>query len=211
MSRRRRSGIILGAVLAVSFVLTYDVWAFTAKYRQSMSGPDGAEIVYQVWMSDKKMRMETDFGGETRVLLFNEDGRYTFLPAQNLYFKLPSLPVTQNDTNNPVEFVRQVKSRQTEALGTETVNGYLCDVYRYRDEDTSSIVTVWIWKEKEFPVKIGFAGGLVESTILFRNIEINQPVADDLFKIPESASEFNPNSLGAMFEAFEEARDAGPQ
>lgn len=210
MAKRAGSVVVLGVILAVSFIAPHNVWAFTAKFRQSMTGPDGSDIVYNVWMNDKKMRMETDFGGEKRVLIFKEDGsRYTYFPGRNLYVKMPGLPVAQSDSSNPVEFVKQLKSQQPENLGSETIDGYLCDVYRYRDANTSSIVTVWVWKEKEFPVKIGFAGGLVENTILFRNIEIDQPVADNIFEIPAGASEYNPDSLGAMFDEMQSSRDRG--
>lgn len=53
---------------------------------------------------------------------------------------------------------------------------------------------------KDFPAKISFSGGLIESMVIFRDIKLDEPISDEVFDIPKDAQKYNPNSLTAMFD-----------
>jgi outer membrane lipoprotein-sorting protein len=200
------------AFLSVMGFSAENGFAYTAEYKQVLETEnDAMPIIYNVWVENDKMRMDTDLNGENRALIINESGIYALMPQKNTYMKIQTAPKWPVGARNPVDFALWLKDKEKESLGTEVINGYTCDVYRYRDEQSGSIVTVWIWQGNDFPVKIVLAGGLIESTATFRDIKLNQPIAPEVFQIPQDATKYDPNSLGAMFDemaqAEEQARD----
>ncbi len=73
---------------------------------------------------------------------------------KNTYIRYP-------DQNLPVRYLlARVKITPTENtnqimpayLGTDTIDGKLCDVYQYTFESTSA--KEWIWREKSFPIRM---------------------------------------------------------
>lgn len=199
---------ILLAILSVVGFSAANCFAYTAEYKQVLETDDESmPIIYNVWVENDKMRMDTDLNGENRALIINEGGIYAFMPKKNSYMKIQGTPKWPVGARNPVDFAMWLKDKEKESLGTEVINGYTCDVYRYRDDQSGSIVTVWIWQGNDFPVKIVLAGGLIESTATFRDIKLNQPIAPEVFQIPADATQYDPNSLGAMFDEMAQAEE----
>jgi outer membrane lipoprotein-sorting protein len=206
----RKKSLILWFLL-ISAVMSFaarDSFAYTAEYKQVMENADGNLIIYDVWVDGAKMRMDTEAEGEKSVLLIREDGVFAYMPARNTYVKITAMPKWPEGSRNPMDFAAWLKGQEKESLGTEVMNGYPCDVFRYRDQLSGSIVTVWIWQGKDFPVKIVFTGGRIESNVSFRDITLGEPIPPETFQIPKNAAEYNPNSLGAMFDAMREAEDS---
>lgn len=212
----RMGWIVTALVLTVCVNESY---AYTAKYIQTVENPaakneedpQNTSIIYDVWLNDNNMRMDTEVNGAIRSMLIREDGIYTYMPRSNVYMKSPAMPKWPAGLRNPVDFVMWVKNHEKETLKGEMMNGYMCDVFRYRDEASGSIVTVWIWQGHDFPIKIAFAGGLIESLITFRNVELNQPIPAEIFELPKDSKEFNPNSLSAMFEEMMSVEEENAQ
>lgn len=193
-------------VIIVGF--SHPGFAYTAEYKQVLENAGGEPVYYDVWLDGDRMRMDTVIGGEKRVMIIREDGIYAYMPERKSYMRVPVMPKWPTGSRNPVDFAVWLKNKaEKESLGTETVYGYPCDVYRFRDEQSGSIVTAWIWQGNDFPLKIVLAGGLVESAVSFMDVRLNQPIPPETFQIPEGTFEFNPNSLGAMFDEMLQAEE----
>lgn len=199
----KRGYFLLCAIfIAVSGLFAQNAHAYTATYKQSIELPGGGSMTHEVWLYDDKMRIESVVDYQKKVLISRKDAMFTYIPDKNIYIKHPALPPGPEATKNPIEFVKKLKTMEKETLGTETMNGYTCDVYRYRDDLSGSIVTVWVWQGKDFPVKIVFAGGTVENMVTFRDIKLDIPIPAEMFELPKGANEYDPNSLSAMFESM---------
>lgn len=85
-------------------------------------------------------------------------------------------------TSNPGQDVEQIVPTY---LGTETVDGKLCDKYQYTDQGITT--TVWIWKDKSFPIKEETVSSSGTDTIEYQNI-VFAPLSDSLFAVPSSVT-----------------------
>lgn len=198
-------------VFGAIFFIAHGALAYTATYRQVMEfpGAEGGIMTHNVWLNDDNMRIETIVDDEKKVIITRKNEIFMYLPARNTFTRLPQMFPGTDGTKNPVEFVKKIKKMENkESLGTETINGYVSDVYRYRDELSGSIVTVWVWQGKDFPTKMVFAGGLVENSVTFMDIKLDEPIPAEVFELPKDAKEFNPNSLAAMFDEVMEGQES---
>jgi outer membrane lipoprotein-sorting protein len=198
-------------IFSVIFFGAHGAFAYTATYKQVMEvpGAEGGTMTHDVWLNEDNMRIESIVDGEKKVIITRKNDIFMYLPARNSYTRLPQLLPGSDGAKNPVEFVKKLKAMdKKESLGTETINGYVCDVYRYRDELSGSIVTVWVWQGKDFPAKMVFAGGMVENSVTFRDIKLDEPIPAEIFELPKDAKEYNPNSLASMFDAVMEGQES---
>ena len=60
-----------------------------------------------------------------------------------------------------------------------------CDVYEYFDEDANSQLVAWVWKEKNFPVKLELKNYFGKTTIFFDDIRLNEPIPESFFELPK--------------------------
>ncbi|MDD3088457.1 MAG: hypothetical protein PHT95_00730 [Candidatus Omnitrophica bacterium] len=200
-----RKAALTGSII-VSIMFSFVLWAvpaygYTANYKQHVETNDGFVVAYDVWIDEENIKMDAAMiSGERRVLLVNKDGVLAYMPSSDTYIKMNSSPNWPVGTRNPIEFVRWLKTRDKETLPEETIDGYPCLGYRFMDTESGSIVTVWVWKDKDFPVKIVLAGGLIESVTRFSDIKVDIPVPEGTFSLPDTAREYDPNSLRAMFD-----------
>mgnify|MGYP001071289770 FL=1 len=76
-------------------------------------------------------------------------------------------------------------------LGTETVEGYLCDIFRivYKDKGLGE-VTVWVSRDLNYPVKIYMDNPQDKATILYTNFS-EEKLGDSLFLLPEGYQKFS--------------------
>jgi len=129
------------------------------------------------WLSDKmKFRYEISEGGQTMIYLIDLATRtyYWYLPQENIAYKMDMGQAPEN----PVENAEQIIPVK---VGTETVDGKLCDVYQWTFEGSST--KQWIWKEKSFPVKMEATTSSGTTIIEYKNIVFG-PLADSLFQLP---------------------------
>jgi prepilin-type processing-associated H-X9-DG protein len=129
------------------------------------------------WLSDKmKFRYEISEGGQTMIYLIDLATRtyYWYLPQENIAYKMDMGQAPEN----PVENAEQIIPVK---VGTETVDGKLCDVYQWTFEGSST--KQWVWKEKSFPVKMEATTSSGTTVIEYKNIVFG-PLADSLFQLP---------------------------
>jgi len=80
--------------------------------------------------------------------------------------------------DNPAEDAEQIYPTY---LGTETVDGKLCDVYQYTTADGTT--KAWIWKDKSFPIKVEVTSSQGTAIIEYKNI-VFDTLSDSLFELP---------------------------
>ena len=162
-----------------------------------MTGKYIPETVVKVWVKDDNMRMESALGPHKNVTIIRKEGMYTYLPAQNILTKVPRVEEAgQGGVKNPLEYIEYLKARQAKKVGSEVVNGYKCSIYSYKDDLSGSDVTVWVWETKKFPVKVNIKGMGEDTTVVFSDIKLNEPVSNDLFQLPKDAKVMD---LSGMF------------
>jgi hypothetical protein len=66
-------------------------------------------------------------------------------------------------------------------VGTETIDGKLCDVYQWTYQGTTT--KEWIWKDKSFPIKMESTSSSGTTTIEYKNIVFGT-LSNDLFQLP---------------------------
>lgn len=153
------------------------------KYDQVMTASGQTQqITMQIymkdaWLSDKmKFRYEISEGGQTMIYLIDLATRtyYWYLPQEKIAYKMDMGQAPEN----PVENAEQIIPVK---VGTETVDGKLCDVYQWTFEGSS--MKQWIWKEKSFPIRAEATTSSGTTVIEYKNIVFG-PLADSLFQLP---------------------------
>jgi prepilin-type processing-associated H-X9-DG protein len=99
---------------------------------------------------------------------------YMYMPAQNLAY----LTNFAQAPSNPAENSNQIMPTY---LGTETIDGKLCDVYQYTFEGASA--KQWVWKEKSFPIRMESTTSGGTSVLEYKNIVFGT-LSDSLFQLP---------------------------
>ena len=134
------------------------------------------------WLSDKmKIRYETSVqgaGGFSQIFILDlsTNVEYLWYPDQNI-----ACQTTMGQANeNPMDDVDQIIPVK---VGTETIDGKLCDVYQWTFD--SSSMKEWIWKEKSFPIRMEAttSGGTMIQE--YENIVFGT-LSNSLFQIPSS-------------------------
>jgi outer membrane lipoprotein-sorting protein len=163
-----------------------DIYGVGTKIRdvtfdQVITAPGQSQIAMKVywknWGSNAmKFRSEMTTGGTTVVQLIDYAAQtmYTYYPDQNLAYQWNFSQAAKNPTENS----DQIKPTY---LGTETIDGKLCDKWQYTTSDGST--TVWVWKAESFPVKMETTTSSGTTTIEYQNIVFGT-LSDSLFEVP---------------------------
>jgi hypothetical protein len=134
--------------------------------------------VKDAWLSDKmKFRYEIAEGGTTMVMLYDFSARtaYEYFPDQNMAYRID---FGQAEQNNPTENANQIIPVK---VGTETIDGKLCDVYQWTYQ--GSTAKEWVWIEKSFPVRMESTTSSGTTIIEYKNIVFGT-LSDSLFQLP---------------------------
>ena len=203
----RKTALILAVLFMALQVLSPDAGAYTASYKQTVTAGQGGvpAMEMRVWVKDDKMRVETGVGGEQGIMIFKDKEVYSYVPQQGMWMKVPnSQDVEFKYVEDSEKYVQYLQEQGAVKTGTETVNGYPCDVYVYSDKTTGADITTWVWQEKDFPVKMTIAGRGMSTEVLFSNIRINEPISEELFEIPRSQKTVDMTNIKGMLKAFQD-------
>jgi len=165
------------------FVAVESAAAFSASYDQKITRGEDV-FVSKVTILDEMFRIEAAMGGETSVTLRNRDGIYTYLPSAGVAMKLPPNAQSPRPMEHTENYPAYLKEQQAERIGADTINGYPCAVYRFTNPATNEMTKVWVWKEREFPVKIELKGGSGTMVIELTNIQLGGVVPESTFQLP---------------------------
>ena len=69
-------------------------------------------------------------------------------------------------------------------IGSQKIGSYDCDIYEFTDPRLNAVSKVWLWREKEFPIKVEtrVPGGAVIT--LMENVNIGDDIDDSEFILP---------------------------
>lgn len=185
----KRIGFRLVILLAVVLIFSGLVQAATPEFSGEMVLTDAKGKVTEGKIYVKgtdKIRQEFSNGDEVSVTILRLDKKvsWTLLPEQQ-YMEV-NLPFDPNQPNLDIEY-------KMETLGSETVNGYSCQIIQYTYKERKyGILVQWFSEELGFAVKTQTkdAKGKVTSTVEYQNIvEGKQP--DELFEIPSGYTKFS--------------------
>jgi hypothetical protein len=154
----------------------------------------------QIYVKDTKYRIEQKEDGEQVVVIADRQSGVTQVlsPSRKEYVqKPPNDPETlMNDPFQSVKFmVSPAFGAVSKHIGTETVNGYLCDKYVISKEGTE-LITQWVSQKLKFPVKVSRPAGQ-DTSVELNNIK-EGPLSVSLFQIPAG---YKRTTMGAVAEA----------
>lgn len=170
-------------VLAVAAAAAADAAAFSVSYDQRMTqGRD----VYQakVSMKDQRFRMEMTVAGQQSIIIRNAEGTYTVMPSEGMAMKTPEPRPGQAPVEGAEDYARYLQQRQAVRTGSETIDGYACDIYRYADPESGGTTTVWVWKDKMFPIRFETETSEGKTLTELSNIQLGAAVPDEAFQLP---------------------------
>jgi len=160
-----------------------------------------ANFVYDLKVKDDFMRLQKTAGPMTvppfPTIYNRETGVTRGIMDQMRQYVEETDPV-KTMVMNPVvgwEFMR--KDMTGTKAGTETVEGYACDVVEYRDAGKDAVAyRVWTSQDLAFAVKTVSYATNGNATMALRNIE-EGPQDDVLFSIPAGYAKAGPGAKGA--------------
>lgn len=151
----------------------------------------GQTSVMKLWIDGNKHRMEVTGSGMDAIVITRGDRKvtYTLMPAQKQYMELP-MSTDQVTKSDPTAIDPGAK---WESLGTETVNGKLCDKYRVttdKGENLKKIVSLLYFDAatKE-PVQVIVGEGAEAVLVKYKKFQSGSPDAS-LFEVPAGYEKF---------------------
>jgi hypothetical protein len=148
------------------------------KYSTVESLPTG-KTTGTVYEKKDKMRMEANVNGVSEINFtdFTTQTSYTYTPVQNTAYLTsgvtPSMLVTSK--------TGLIKSLNPQMIGTETIDGIVCQIYETTNSgDTAKI---WFWKDKGLPIKIVMTDSGGTDTIEYKNYDFSD-IPDSMFVLP---------------------------
>lgn len=153
----------------------------------TMTSAAGGEMSSgKIYFSLPKMRMESSSKGQETIMIMDQGSQtaYILMPKQHMYIESrtnqqnpmmrqsPKAP-TSFDPNHPCG-----ANEKCEKVGTETVNGRVCD--KWVTTGAKGMSTAWVDQKLTFPIKTQSANGEIWQ---LTNIKEGKPDAS-LFQVP---------------------------
>jgi outer membrane lipoprotein-sorting protein len=192
MSKRTILGVLVWVGLAAG-----DAWAFSASYDQKMTqGRD----VYQsrVSLKDGLFRMEMTVDGMDSIIIHNADGTFTVMPSEGMAMKTSNLRAGQRPVRGADNYTQYLQQQHAERTGEETVDGRACDIYRFSDPEAGGTTTVWVWKDKMFPIRFETETAEGKTVTELSNIQLGAAIPDEAFQLPAGVQVMDMGALMGM-------------
>ena len=173
-------------VLICAMLFSVNAFAFTASYVQITSGDNLPKSDRRlVKMKDNKIRMEMKSPqGEDVVVILDGSAMYSYVPSRNEAYRMQS--AMSHDMSVMSDYESYLRSLDADIVGSEKVGSYDCDVYEFTDPRINADSRVWLWKSKNFPVKVEIDMRGSTMTTEMEDVKIGLPIADSEFVIPDS-------------------------
>jgi hypothetical protein len=181
--KKLRFLISLTAALMLVLVLAVPSWAaeFSADMIQKMQGQIQTG---KVFIKGKKMRMEMNTPGNkmVHIMLPEENKTIMLMTKEKMYMEMTAVNNPSSSPSLNKEDLEKVATLKQ--LGTETINGYLCDTYQVIFHDKKQgTTTQWYSKKLNFPIKMVSQGPHGDVVTEYQNIKEGS-VPDSSFIIP---------------------------
>lgn len=171
-------------LIALVCVLTGSGTCTAAEFSaDTVTSHAGGTFTGKTYIKGDKIRSEGVKEGRNTISIHRMDRGITWvlIPENKTYMEMSGV------TSSNMEEMEKTAQEMTEKknLGTETVNGHLCDKFQYVYKDKSlGVVTQWIAKDLKYPIKTehtGMQGYGMKAELT--NIK-TQHLPDSLFELP---------------------------
>ena len=167
---------------------------FSASYDQKVTR--GAEVsTSKVLVKNTMFRIESTMEGERNIIIRNQDGLYTYAPAEGTAVKLEGLEPSLVAAETLGDYAGYLHQRGAARIDSDIVNGRLCDVYQFTDPATRSQATAWVWQDKQFPLKVELDGPDGITVVELSNIQLDVVPSDTAFQLPSDIKLMDVDSL----------------
>ncbi len=181
LNLKSRAVLFAAAIAVCSVVKLPCAVAYSASYDQKITTRDQV-IASKVLFKDDQFRIESVIQGMKAYVIKNSQGLFQYLPDQGIAMSLQGLMPAQTMVQHPENYAAYLKEHNAKLLRSETVDGKPCDVYQFDDTTARGQVTAWVWKEREFPVRLEIDGTEGIMTIEISNVLIGAGISDSVFK-----------------------------
>ena len=186
MKKEYRTILLIMGVLIVFFGLTFSAIAAEFSADLKIRQPD-KEYEFKYYAQGSFYRLEK-LTGEDRILVIADrklDITWMLNPEDKIYIELKG---TDAIFFNPIRgWEATIESTEEKKVGTETVQGYLCEKYAYIPPGgTEPGIEGWYSSELETFMRmiVHYGGGYEDGIFELLNIK-EAPQDDSLFKVPE--------------------------
>ncbi len=175
--------------------------AFSASYDQTVTGSQGT-MTSKIVLRDGQFRIESVMGGSTSITIRNAEGVFTYLPQEGIALRMPALNASQQPVQGADNYPKYLQEHNARLVRSESWHGMNCDVYEFTDPELKGTTTAWVWKEKQFPVRMEMHGpdGLV--TVELSNIQVGVAVQEAMFHLPPNVK---PMDMGSTMGNLQKA------
>ncbi len=188
---------------AALLALASPAFAVTATFDQKISVAGNVVATVKTSLKEKKIRTEATIQNVKNIIIRNDKGIFNYLPDQNFAIKIPELSSQQDPFDDLSHFMKYLERNKAKKTGSETLDGKDCDIYEYDNPANKSTTKVWVWKEKEFPIRLETKTGAKPQPTLveFSNIQFDAKIDDSVFELPSNVKAISPEQLQAPSEA----------
>jgi outer membrane lipoprotein-sorting protein len=136
-----------------------------------------------------RQELDTPIGVQTTIIPSGAAVMYVLLPGQKKYMEIPNTQVTL-DSSEDLE-AKMANQGKVTKKGSETIEGYSCDVYSivYNDKKLGE-GTIWVSSKLNYPLKIYTQNPQDTATIMYRNIREGK-LDEGMFSIPPGYTKFS--------------------
>ncbi|MBI5394027.1 MAG: outer membrane lipoprotein carrier protein LolA [Verrucomicrobia bacterium] len=170
------------------------------KQTVTMTGADAASlqnIKAELWfLSPDRLRVVTVVDGKRQVILIGGGLAHVFEEGGEMGVRMPLQKQMLDKLAQFTEVFSKLDSWKKSKVGTEKVGDKTCDLYAFKDAADGQVIEgkVWLWKEKNFPVRIAQSSQGRTVTIEHSEAEINETVPPELFEPPKGVKFVEPPS-----------------
>ena len=169
--------------LTLSLAVAETASAFSVSYDQEVTAA-GRVITSTVRLKDEQFRIETPVEGITNVIVRNRSGLYHYKLNERTATKLSPSSVLEYRADDLENFSGYLADQHAALVGSETVNGYPAEIYRFTDPSSGGVTTTWVWKDKQFPVKIEQESPEGKIVAVMTNVQLGVDIPDAVFQLP---------------------------
>lgn len=182
-------GMVVGLGLAAG-----QAWAYSVTYDQKTT--QGRDVfTSKVALKDERFRMEMTVSGQTSIIIRNQAGTFTVMPSEGMAMKLDALNPSQQPISGARNYAQYLQERHAEKIGSETIGGRACDVYRFADPQTRDTTTAWVWIEKQFPIRLEIDDPKGKILAELTNIQLSANIPDAAFELPADVEVMDMGSM----------------
>lgn len=167
---------------------------FQADVIQTMQG---MEVTGTFYLQGNNSRTEMNIMGRNTCTISRLDKKIMWMvhPDEGFYIEMPLDPASPQSLRDEAAFAKVARKKK---VGSETVNGFACDKFEITYNDPGvGVMTTWISKKLDFPVRTIFRGPMGEVHTEYKNIRTGA-IDASLFELPAGLQKMSMPTMGGM-------------